>query len=80
MTPNLNTLSSPVAVRPPMYHFSVPKTSLNPSEELSEPLRILSDDWKPLLELIYPLPGLEPGSAPGEVERGEEEVDLGECS
>lgn len=28
-------LSSPAAVRPPIYHFSAPSTSLNPSELLS---------------------------------------------
>jgi hypothetical protein len=42
-TPNLKNRSSPAAVRPPMYHFSWPITSRNPSDELSEPRRILSD-------------------------------------
>lgn len=36
-TPNLKNFSSPAAVRPPIYHFSAPSTSLNPSEELSLP-------------------------------------------
>lgn len=36
-TPNLKYFSSPVAVRPPMYHFSAPSTSLKPSELLSLP-------------------------------------------
>jgi hypothetical protein len=35
---NLYILSSPAAVLPPIYHFSAPKLSLNPSDELSEPL------------------------------------------
>lgn len=41
MTPSLKYFSSPVAVRPPMYHFSDPRTSLNPSLLLSLPLRRL---------------------------------------
>lgn len=36
-TPNLKNLSSPEAVRPPMYHFSAAITSRKPSDELSEP-------------------------------------------
>lgn len=36
-TPNLKYFSSPVAVRPPIYHFSAPSTSLKPSELLSLP-------------------------------------------
>lgn len=39
MTPSLKYLSSPVAVRPPIYHLSVPRTSLKPSLLLSLPLR-----------------------------------------
>lgn len=38
ITPNLKYLSSPAAVLPPIYHFSAPNTSLNPSLELSLPL------------------------------------------
>lgn len=38
MTPSLKYLSSPAAVLPPIYHFSAPSTSLNPSLELSLPL------------------------------------------
>ena len=41
MTPSLKYLSSPVAVRPPIYHLSDPRTSLNPSLLLSLPLRRL---------------------------------------
>lgn len=37
-TPSLKYLSSPVAVRPPIYHFSAPFASLNPSLLLSLPL------------------------------------------
>ncbi|KAK4238679.1 hypothetical protein C8A03DRAFT_43604 [Achaetomium macrosporum] len=36
-TPSLKNRSSPVAVRPPMYSFSVPRASLNPSLLLSLP-------------------------------------------
>lgn len=39
-TPNLKNFSSPVAVRPPIYNFSVPSVSLNPSVELLLPLRL----------------------------------------
>jgi hypothetical protein len=54
-TPSLKYLSSPVAVLPPMYHFSCPSTSLNPSLLLSLPLL-------PLLDPKYfPSPGLVPG-------------------
>jgi hypothetical protein len=36
---SLYTLSSPPAVLPPIYHFSAPSdVSLNPSDELSDPL------------------------------------------
>jgi hypothetical protein len=39
---SLYTLSSPPAVRPPMYHLSAPiDVSLKPSDELSDPLRPL---------------------------------------
>jgi hypothetical protein len=40
-TPSLKNLSSPPAVRPPIYHFSAPNTSRNPSDEESELLRVL---------------------------------------
>lgn len=46
-TPNLKYLSSPVAVRPPMYHFSAPLASLNPSLLLSLPLRLCDPDPDP---------------------------------
>lgn len=37
--PNLKNLSSPAAVRPPMYILSAPRTSRNPSELASLPRR-----------------------------------------
>jgi len=67
-TPNLKYLSSPVAVRPPMYHFSFPgpSTSRNPSLELSLPRRYLRADTPVSAAVVV---GGEFG--PGERERGE---------
>jgi len=45
-TPSLKYLSSPVAVRPPIYHFSAPSTSRKPS-------LLESDSLLPLDDVIY---------------------------
>ncbi|KAG6024394.1 hypothetical protein E4U40_003310 [Claviceps sp. LM458 group G5] len=58
-TPNLKNLSSPPAVLPPIYHFSAPRASRNPSLLLSLPL------LRP--EVAVPgtgIPAAEPPAAP----------------
>lgn len=45
-------------MRPPIYHFSAPITSWNPSDELSDPLRLRAD-----------APGMGNAFAVGEVDR-----------
>jgi hypothetical protein len=74
-TPSLKNRSSPVAVRPPIYHFSADNTSLNPSEELSEPLLTLSSG------LDERFGGYAPGDVgpvPGDRDRGDVECARGE--
>jgi hypothetical protein len=89
MTPNLKYFSSPPAVLPPIYHFSAPTTSLNPSELLSLPLLPLVVP-RYLAAVAFcvcvcgpyignPPPQLSPGDVPGDVERGEVERARGEC-
>jgi len=65
-TPSLKYLSSPVAVLPPIYHFSFPSTSLKPSLLLSLPL------------LLTYLPPLPPSCRSGAAAKGEVEWVLGE--
>jgi hypothetical protein len=71
----LKYLSSPVCVRPPIYHFSAPRTSLKPS--LLESLPLLP------LELViyrpsYRVPSAAVFAGPGDRERGEVECVRGE--
>ena len=77
-TPNLKYLSSPVAVLPPIYHFSAPSTSRNPSELESLPLRaLLFGIYRP-----FCIPSVAAGefAGPGDRLSGEVECVLGECS
>lgn len=69
MTPNLKYLSSPAAVLPPIYHFSAPSTSLNPSLELSLPLLPLGEIY-----LAAEAVSAAGGEGPGERLRGEFDV------
>lgn len=72
--PSLKYLSSPAAVRPPTYHFSLPSTSLKPSLEESLPRLPLSWIYLRCVAAV----GEEEGS-PGEVESGEVGCARGEC-
>ncbi|KAG6240946.1 hypothetical protein E4U25_007140 [Claviceps purpurea] len=58
-TPNLKNLSSPPAVLPPIYHFSAPRASRNPSLLLSLP-RLRPDAAVPGTGI----PDAEPPDAP----------------
>jgi hypothetical protein len=79
-TPNLKYRSSPVAVRPPIYHFSAPSTSRNPSELLSLPLRpLLFGIYRPFcIPLRQPHPHRAKSTGPGDRLSGEVECVLGE--
>jgi len=68
-TPNLKYLSSPVAVRPPIYHFSAPSTSRKPSLLESLPLRpLLFGIYFPAVPFCMPSPAA-PGELPGPGDR-----------
>jgi hypothetical protein len=75
----LKYLSSPVAVLPPIYHFSAPSTSLKPSLELSLPLLPLElVIYLPFASLGLIGPDRTPPS-PGDLDSGLVECVLGLC-